>query len=277
MLCCCGLEWEQQPTRSIHAAVDVVICMRGSAFSSAVQPGPPAYDALACRARVARAVLTVSKASAVICIQRQLAQERISAPIGVLQLYSGMLNDMVQDGVFDAALDDPAAPAPVLPVNPRHDPQAVQTALRWVMGMCTMLPLDVHACAEVLRCVAVEPPPCPVMLQSARDATVALWWCLWAAPRLHAGCSAASGQAHATLQAPVSLVRLCRGMLSSTFRSESLCSHREACMIVSRFRLKAEWPFVIVFAAGRGAGALSEPCWLCCWDTSPVRCFEAHR
>ena len=93
----------------------------------------------------------MNKASAIICVRNAMAEERISAPIRVLQLYSDMLNDMVRDGVFDDALSDPEAPATVLPVNPRHDPAAVQAALRWVMGMCTMLPLDVHTCSEVLR------------------------------------------------------------------------------------------------------------------------------
>ena len=104
-----------------------------------------------CRAQIARAVLAVNKASAVICIRNAQAEQRIAAPILVLQLYSGMLFDMVQDGIFESSLSGPEAAPAVLPVNPRHDPAAVQMALRWVMGMATMLPLDVHPCAEVLR------------------------------------------------------------------------------------------------------------------------------
>lgn len=102
-----------------------------------------------CRAHIARAVLAVNDASLIISMRSAKAEQRISAPIGVLQLYSGMLYNMVQDGVCEGS--GPEERAPILPVNPRHDPQAVHTALRWVMGMCTMLPLDVHPLAEVLR------------------------------------------------------------------------------------------------------------------------------
>lgn len=104
-----------------------------------------------CRARIARAVLTVNKTSATICMRKGQSEQRISAPISVLQLYSEMLFNMVQDGIFDDSFSDPDSPPVMLPVNPRHQPEAVQMALRWVMGLCTMLPLDVYLCAEVLR------------------------------------------------------------------------------------------------------------------------------
>jgi hypothetical protein len=47
---------------------------------------------------------------------------------------------------------DGAVQEPVLPANPRHDAKSVETALRWAMGLITMMPLDVHACTGVLRC-----------------------------------------------------------------------------------------------------------------------------
>jgi hypothetical protein len=64
-----------------------------------------------------------------------------------------MLNQMVEDGVLGdgTAGVAPDREPPVLPANPRHDPASVEAALRWAMGLCTMLPLDVHACAGVLR------------------------------------------------------------------------------------------------------------------------------
>eukprot|EP00892_Ulva_mutabilis_P010048 jgi/Ulvmu1/7415/UM036_0075.1 len=151
-----GTQSRGETNRMLQIAVQLVNSVPGGvptniAMACRIRPAGMVAALALCRARIARAVLTVSKASAVICMRNAAAEQRVSAPIGVLQLYSGMLNDMVQDGVFDDALADPDAPAPVLPVNPRHDPCAVQTALRWVMGMCTMLPLDVHTCAEVLR------------------------------------------------------------------------------------------------------------------------------
>lgn len=75
----------------------------------------------------------------------------------LLQQYGDRFNAscVVQDGVLgsgDASSDEGASQEPhVLPANPRHEAASVETALRWAMGMSTMMPLDVHACAGVLR------------------------------------------------------------------------------------------------------------------------------
>jgi hypothetical protein len=52
----------------------------------------------------------------------------------------------------DAGGAEGATQEPVLPANPRHDAASVEAALRWAMGLLTMLSLDVYACSGVLRC-----------------------------------------------------------------------------------------------------------------------------
>ena len=79
------------------------------------------------------------------------------APIAVLRLYSAVLRDMDDDGVFQGdggVHQGNGAEAPVVPASAHHDAAAVATALRWALGLCTLLAADVPACVRVLRCAA---------------------------------------------------------------------------------------------------------------------------
>jgi hypothetical protein len=105
------------------------------------------------RSKIARAVLSVNPTTAVIHARKGNQEHRISAPVAILQLYSSMLHDMAADGVFDPPEDGAPRPPQALPANPRHDPEAVGAALRWTMGLSTMLPLDVYMCVKVLEYV----------------------------------------------------------------------------------------------------------------------------
>jgi hypothetical protein len=81
------------------------------------------------------------------------ASQLIRAPVGVLRLYSGMIDDMVTDGVL-GSVDNADMPVANVPANQRHHRDAVSASLRWAMGLHTMLAADVHHCAQVLWCAA---------------------------------------------------------------------------------------------------------------------------
>lgn len=85
----------------------------------------------------------------------------INAPVAVLRLYSAMINDMADDGVLPAGCfsdhgsqenQQHRANAAAFTANTMHSAAAVSAALRWAMGLQTMLPLGVHLCAQVLWC-----------------------------------------------------------------------------------------------------------------------------
>jgi hypothetical protein len=75
----------------------------------------------------------------------------VKAPVAVLQLYSAMLNDMAAQGVFAEG-----EAAPVVTVSSHHTPEGVSAALRWAMGLQTLLTMDVHTCLQVLRYDAAQ-------------------------------------------------------------------------------------------------------------------------
>lgn len=98
------------------------------------------------------------------------------APIAVLRLYSSVLRDMDADGVF-ADCSEP----PVVPASAHHDAEAVATALRWALGLCTLLAADVHTCVRVLKCERRHPPDSPPLRGNARDVGGMLQTCARAA------------------------------------------------------------------------------------------------
>lgn len=122
------------------------------------------------RARLARAVLQADRTTVVIetvAAHGTSVATRITAPLAVLRLYSTMLQDMSADGVFDDSGDSASAP-PRLFANPRHTAEAVSTALRWAMGLATLLALNVRALAGVFACAV---PACQRCSLSAACAT----------------------------------------------------------------------------------------------------------
>lgn len=62
------------------------------------------------------------------------------------------MQDGVLGGADDASEEGGSKEPPVLPANPRHNATSVEEALRWALGLSTMMPRDVHECSEVLRC-----------------------------------------------------------------------------------------------------------------------------
>jgi hypothetical protein len=74
---------------------------------------------------------------------------QVKAPVVVLQLYSAMINDMVAGDVFVEGEF-----APVVTVSSHHTPEGISAALRWAMGLQTLLPMDVHMCLQALRYAA---------------------------------------------------------------------------------------------------------------------------
>ena len=106
---------------------------------------------------IARAALACNKGMVRITTTCGERPQVIRAPVAVLRLYSGMLNDMVVDDIItigDADAGGDADGEPVVPANDRHEPEAVSAALRWAMGLHTLLAADVHVCAQVLGCGA---------------------------------------------------------------------------------------------------------------------------
>jgi hypothetical protein len=76
---------------------------------------------------------------------------QVKTPVGVLQLYSAMINGMAAEGVFSEG-----EVAPVVTMSSYHTPEGVSAALRWAMGLQTLLQMDVHTCLQALRYVAEQ-------------------------------------------------------------------------------------------------------------------------
>jgi hypothetical protein len=110
---------------------------------------------MACRAALARAVVAADKRVLVISHVAEGHSHLIRVPVAVLRLHSAMINDMATDGVFDSPPEEAGA-AHKIDGNPRHHPAAVSAALRWAMGLHSMLASDVQTCMQVFMC---EPPP----------------------------------------------------------------------------------------------------------------------
>lgn len=150
-----------------------------------------------CRAAIARAALAYNKGMVRITTASNGQSQVIRAPVAVLRLYSGMLNDMVSDGVIDvgssssggggggsgggsangSAEADGNAEEVTIAANDRHAPEAVSATLRWAMGLHTLLAADVHTCAQVLWCAV--PTSRSICTRVARVSVIVSLFTVW--------------------------------------------------------------------------------------------------